>query len=115
MRCIFIIQKEDLYLLKPFIMAVKTKTLRQPTGIPKEEMEAAAKWFTMSNMAVLELTPIGERNINRAYNYVDGIVMSETGYSMDGEYKSWLKETRKSLNGDYVTSEWNKQKINWDI
>jgi hypothetical protein len=113
MRCIFIIRKEDLYLLKPFIMAVKTKALRQPTGIPKDEMEAAAKWFTMSNMAALELVPGWEKDIHRAYNHVDGIMVMETGCSMKGEYTSWLKEARKSVNGDYVTTEWNKQKSNW--
>jgi hypothetical protein len=112
---VFILRGGLLYLLKPFIMAVKTKALRQPTGIPKDEMEAAAKWFAMSNMAALELAPIGERNIHRAYNYVNVIIMMETGYSMDGEYKTWLKETRKSLNGDYVTTEWTKQKVNWQI
>ena len=96
-------------------MAEKTKTLRVKTGIPKNEQEAAAKWFAMSNMAVTELVPIGERNINRAYNYVDGIVMMETGYSMDGEYKTWLKETRKSVDNDYVTHEWTKQRAKWDL
>jgi hypothetical protein len=96
-------------------MGVKTKSLRVKTGIPKEEMEAAAKWFAMSNMAALDLVPIGERNINRAYNYVDGIITMETGCSMDSEYRSWLKETRKSLDNDYVTYEWAKQRSQWDL
>ena len=100
---------------KQFIMAVKTKTLRVKTGIPKEEQEAAAKWFAMSNMAATELIPIGERNINRAYNYVNGIILMETGCSMDAEYRDWLRETRKSLDNDYVTYEWTKQRVNWDL
>jgi hypothetical protein len=92
-----------------------TKILRQPTGIPKEEMEAAAKWFAMSNMAALELVPWGERNIYRAYIQVDNIMTMETGCSMNGEYKSWLKEVKGSVTGDYVTTEWNRQKHKWEI
>ena len=94
-------------------MAVKTKGLTKATGIPKEEWEAAAKWFTMSNMAALELVPRGMKDIHHAYNYVDGIMVMETGCSMRDEFRDWLKETKKSINNDYVTTEWAKQKVNW--
>jgi hypothetical protein len=92
-----------------------TKALRQHTGIPKGEMEAAAKWFSMSNMAALGIVPWGMRDIHQAYNYVNGVIQMETGCSMDKEYKMWLKEVKGSVNGDYVTSEWSRQKVNWKI
>ena len=68
--------------------------------IHKDEQSAAAKHFTMSNMALLQLVE-GETDINRAYDMAAGIVETETESTCDGELKFWSKEVKKSKEGDY--------------
>lgn len=84
-------------------------------GIPPEERVAAAKWFAISNMAATSLIPRGERDIHLAYAYVNAVILSETGVSMQEEYESWLKDVQRSTPGDYLSSEWNKTRRNWNL
>jgi hypothetical protein len=78
-----------------------------------DQIYPAARYFTMSNMALLELVPQGTTNIDQAYNYVAGIVESETETSIDPEFESWLKEVRDTKQGDYLYEEWIKVRDNW--
>lgn len=82
------------------------------TKIPLAEQEAAAKYFAMSNCAVLHLAQ-GFKNINTAYAIANDVVISETGASLDGERKSWLKEIKKG-KGSYVAEEWLRVKGDWN-
>jgi len=79
--------------------------------IKTEEQSAAAKYFAMSNCAVLHLCE-GIKNIDHAYSQADGIVMMETGVSLDDERRSWLKEIQKG-KGSYVAEEWDRVKSQW--
>lgn len=81
-------------------------------GIPQEEQASAAKYFAMSNSAVLDLTG-GHDDIHHAYNHADGIVQMETGYSLEEEMRDWLKECKKAKPGSYVAEEWSREKVNW--
>ena len=83
-------------------------------GIPKEEQQAAAMYFAMSNAAVLELAN-GIKDIKHAYNHTSGILEMETGCSLDEEMKDWLKECKRAKPGSYVHDEWNKVKVNWSF
>lgn len=95
-------------------MPTKKTTTKGP-GIPSGEWEAAASYFTMSNLAAISLVPQGMKNINQAYSYVDSIMVMETGCSMQEEYIDWYKEVKASKAGDYVTEEWAKQKPAWEF
>lgn len=80
--------------------------------IKLEEQEAAAKHFTISNLALIELV---ERftDIDRAYDEVDGILQQETGCSANEELRDWRKAAKKAKEGDYVYEEWQKSKSRW--
>lgn len=90
------------------------KAAKAKTGIPQTEQEQAAMYFTMSNCAVLELIPYGQKNLIQAYHYVNGIVESETGTSMDAEKRDWIKSCKKAKSG-YLVEEWEKVKINYNL
>lgn len=76
--------------------------------ISPDEVEAAAKYFAMSNAAMLEIVQKGNPpyNVDRLYSEADSICREETGASLEAEKKDWLKSIKK---GDkYCTEEWNK-------
>lgn len=77
--------------------------------IPTTEIETASVYFTLSNMALLHLVN-NPKNLVNEYNTIDGIVQSETGYSLNDEFKYWKKEIKKAKLGDYVYDEWQVQR-----
>jgi hypothetical protein len=83
--------------------------------IKPEEIRAVAMYFTMSNMCLLELVPQYEKNIERAYYHVDGIVQDETGTSCNDELKSWITMIKKEKANGYCYTEWQKVKEKWEI
>jgi hypothetical protein len=83
--------------------------------IKPEEIRAAAMYFTMSNMCLLNLVPVGEKKIIHAYNHVAGIVEEETPGNCDDELESWIKEIKKEKANGYCYTEWEKVKVNWEI
>jgi hypothetical protein len=86
--------------------------MNKSLGIPQNEQNAAAKYFAMSNTAVLDLTG-GHDDLHHAYDYADSIVQMETGYSLEEERRDWLKECKKAKIGSYVAEEWSREKVNW--
>lgn len=82
-------------------------------GIPIEEQEAAAKYFTLSNLAMLEV--VRSNNIHQAYREADDILASECGIGAGEEKRDWDKEVKKAKPGEYVATEWEKVKGKWDL
>ena len=81
-------------------------------GIPLEEQEKAAKHFTLSNLAMLEISQT--RDIDQHLMIADRTLRSEMGVSIERELQYWRQETRKSKPGDYLASAWVSVKSRWD-
>ena len=79
----------------------KTKAIK----IEQNEMELAAKYFVLSNCALLDLVR-NPYNLLNEYSNVNGIVHGETGTSLDDELKYWQKEVKNAKQGEYVYQEW---------
>jgi hypothetical protein len=82
--------------------------------IPKEERLAAAKHFTLGNLALLE-TVGSTRNIDQAFSIANHMLETETGCSADAELRDWVKEVNKAKPNDWVCTQWQKEKSRWDL
>ena len=84
--------------------------------IPDGEKAAAAKYFALSNMALLDIKPYPNcKNLNQLYDYADGVCQSECGVGAEEERKDWEKTIKKAKPGDYVCEEWNLVKGNYEF
>jgi hypothetical protein len=99
-------------LFRPGTRAMSAKVKRGATVPPLPEKEArfAAKFFTLSNMG--QPTPRSVRAVEQAFHTLAACMESETGESIDPEYKSWLKEfgLGRSKADAYFVAEWAKEK-----
>ncbi len=82
--------------------------------IPKEEQLEAAKYFTLSNMAVLHLCE-GYKNIHVAFQRANEMIIMETGCSMDEELRDWVDSVKKSKADDWMAKEWATKRTLWEL
>lgn len=82
-------------------------------GIPQEEWEAAAMYFTVSNLALLHLAR-GNKNLHVLYAEANQVMLCEVGCSINLEYRDWYQEVKGAKAKDYVTQEWNKVRSSWE-
>lgn len=89
-------------------MAKKKKSPVVPVGerIPKDQLDLAARFFTISNMGQPE--PDSVQGIRQAYANLEGEIEMEAASTLDDEYDYWYKDARDG--GEYITREW-KEKI----
>lgn len=80
--------------------------MKKKNIIPKNERFAAAKYFAISNAAMLDMT--FSKNINTKYIEADRILCSEIGTGLDEEFDMWLKDIE--AGDEYCAEQWNKVK-----
>ena len=86
---------------------------KQLKPIPENERRLAAKYFTISNLAMTEFIARFKGDINVAYSEVDNVMYQETGESITAEFKDWVKIIdEESL---YIFNDWEKAKIEHSI
>lgn len=74
--------------------------------IAEQERVIAAKYFTISNLAMEPYMEESGNDLDRAFDTVEGIIHLETGCTVDEEFRDWKKMID---NGDrYCFDEWQK-------
>jgi len=72
--------------------------------IPENERRSAARYFTLSNVAMLDW--IKDNDLEYGYINANDAVMNECGASLNAEFQDWLKSIEK---GDaYCFDEWQE-------
>jgi hypothetical protein len=90
-------------------MTKNVKTNKKPKlYIAKAERRAAAKYFTMSNMALTDFIRDAKGDLNYAYQMADQTMQMECGTSITEEFKDWLE----TINGGdvYCYTQWEAVK-----
>ena len=87
---------------------MKKSNKKQPKFIAANEQDLAAKYFTLSNTAMMHCLDRCDNNILRAYEEANGDVQSETGVSLKEELDSWVLEIKNG--SEYCYDEWQKVK-----
>lgn len=87
---------------------MKKSNKKQPKFIAANEQDLAAKYFTLSNTAMMHCLDRCDNNIHRAYEEANSDVLSETGVSLKEELDSWGLEIKNGSG--YCYDEWQKVK-----
>lgn len=80
-----------------------------PKFINQEEMQIAAKYFTLSDMAMLDY--IEGRGLEQGYYQADSDMQIECGIGLIDELSFWRNLIKEGDN--YCFEEWGKVKINY--
>lgn len=82
------------------------KKKQTPKFIIESEQNMAAKYFTLSNLAMLDYISRNKNNIDWAYTLANDDLANEVGIGAGEELRSWEKEISEGSN--YCFDEWEK-------
>ncbi len=79
--------------------------------IPEEQQVAAAKYFALSNLALLGLAERFGSNIHVAYAQANEVMKCEAGCSISGELSYWIDQVENP--NKTLFAEWSKARVNY--
>lgn len=92
-------------------MKKQPKSKPEPKFIPEEEREAAAKYFTLSNLAMLHYVYKGQ--LSDAFRRANEDMLMEVGSNIYPEKQDW--DSMIEAGDPYCFEEWAKVKQNYVI